>query len=135
MIDIPDLKALNKIRRLSYYFRYPLHRHDFHELTIESRLYGHYAAKPLYGRLKADGRVDKSAGLNGDIVALFLSVEAETIHDAQIFIAHTDPARIVRPDGGKNRDEINAVAAQHIRKEILKNHGGADETTNNISRN
>ena len=51
-----NLDALRRIPRISYYFRYPLHYSDFHELREQGRLRGHYTAKPLHGRLTTSTR-------------------------------------------------------------------------------
>ena len=118
MIDDLDLEELRKIPRFSFYFRYPLHRNNFYDLEIKNRLRGHYTAKPLYGRLTAEGRVDKSAGFNGDIAALFVPLDAETVQEAELFITHTDPIKIVTSEGTKNWKAINAIAEQSIKKRI-----------------
>jgi len=62
MIDNIKISELRKIQRIGYYFRYPLHRKDFHDFKMSGRIHGHYAAKPLYGRLTESGHVDQ-AGL------------------------------------------------------------------------
>jgi hypothetical protein len=69
MVDDLDLSEMRRVPRISYYFRYPLHRHDFHELKTGSQLRGHYTAKPLYRSLMPNGPVDCPAGYNGDIAA------------------------------------------------------------------
>ena len=56
MIDDLDLDELRKSRRIGYYFRYPLHRNNFHDLRIGNRVYGHYTAKPLYGSSRRKAR-------------------------------------------------------------------------------
>lgn len=118
MIDDLDLDKLRKIRRIGYYFRYPLHRDNFHELRIRDHTYGHYTAKPLYGRLTAQGRVDKSAGLNGDVAILFVPSEARTFDDVELFIAHTTPANIQLPGGKRNWKEINETAVKFITEQL-----------------
>ena len=114
MIDDIDLKNIRKVRRIGYYFRYPLHRSDFHELTLKGKLRGHYTAKPLYGRLTSEGRVDKSAGFNGDIAALFISLDAAHVQDVQLYITYTDPEEIQTKDGKKDWEVINRAAQQVI---------------------
>src|SRR5574340_1499853 len=47
MLDDLDLDELRRVPRVPYYFRYRLHRHDFHDLLVQDRLRGHYTAKPL----------------------------------------------------------------------------------------
>ncbi len=118
MIDDLDLKEIRKVRKIGYYFRYPLHRSDFHELTLDGNLRGHYTAKPLYGRLTSEGRVDKSAGFNGDIAALFVSLEAVSAHDVKTYITHTDPEKIQTSNGKKDWDVINTAAERCIKANI-----------------
>ncbi|ANH81951.1 hypothetical protein A8C56_14120 [Niabella ginsenosidivorans] len=77
MIDDLNLKELRKARRIGYYFRYPLHRNNFHVLEAGDHIYGHYTAKPLYGQLTPEGRVDKSSGFNGDVAVLFVPLAAK----------------------------------------------------------
>ena len=55
MLDDFDLDELRNVPRVPYYFRYRLHRRDFHQLRVQDRLRGHYTAKPLYGRLRKTG--------------------------------------------------------------------------------
>ena len=114
MIEALDLEALRRVPRISYYFRYPLHRHDFHELNSRGRLRGHYAAKPLYGRLKPDGKVDRSAGYNGDIAALYVPLDARSVDDASVVIAHIEPHEVVLEDGRRNWPAIRDAAEQGI---------------------
>lgn len=118
MIDDLDLTELRKSRRIGYYFRYPLHRNNFHDLKIKERLYGHYTAKPLYGRLSPDGRVDKSAGFNGDVAVLFVPLEAKAPTDVERFISHTMPEDILLPTGKRNWKKINAIAVESIIKRL-----------------
>lgn len=114
MIDDLDLEEVRRIRRNSYYFRYPLHRNDFHELKIHKTLQGHYTAKPLYGRLTPLGHVDRSAGYNGDVAALYVPVEARNVDDASLFVTHIDPANVVLPSGQRNWPAIRAAAEHEI---------------------
>ena len=114
MIDDLDLDKLRKTRRIGYYFRYPLHRNNFHELKIGDLTYGHYTAKPLYGRLTAQGRVDKSAGFNGDVAILFVPSAARTFDEVELWIAHTTPSNIQLPAGRRNWKVINETAVKFI---------------------
>lgn len=115
MIDVIDLDELRKTRRIGYYFRYPLHRKDFHELKTGDNVLGHYAAKPLYGRLTPAGRVDKSAGFNGDVAVLFVPLEAVTADEVQLLITQTALQNIQLPTGKRNWKKINALAAESIK--------------------
>lgn len=118
MIDDLNLDELRKIRRIGYYFRYSLHRNDFHDLTIRGYIYGHYTAKPLYGRLTPEGRVDRSAGFNGDIAAIFIPLEAKTPADAALFLLHTTPEDIQLPTGKRNWKKINDITVKYITKHL-----------------
>lgn len=113
-----DLSELRRIPRISYYFRYPLHHGNFHELRLDDRLCGHYTAKPLYGRLTAEGKVDRSAGYNGDVAALFIPTEAQSVQAAQLVLTHMEPQRITLPNGRRNWPAIRE-AAQHRLCELL----------------
>lgn len=125
MIDGVDLEDLRHVRRISYYFRYPLHRHDFHELNASGRLRGHYAAKPLYGRLTSAGRVDRSAGYNGDIAALFVPIDARDAYTARLVLTHIAPDRIVLPSGERNWPAIRAASERAIRETLERSMKGA----------
>lgn len=114
MLQDLDLGELRRMPRIAYYFRYPLHHKDFRELRSGNSLRGHYTAKPLYGRLTPQGRVDRSAGFNGDVAALFISIEARTVRDAQLVLAHLDPDRITLPNGRRNWPAIREAAEQCI---------------------
>lgn len=114
MIDDLDLDALRKLRRIGYYFRYPLYRDNFHDLRIGDQLYGHYAAKPLYGRLTPDGKVDKSAGFNGDVAVLFVPLAAKTPDQVTLLIAHAAPVHMRTPSGKRNWKKINEIAVEAI---------------------
>lgn len=119
MIDDIDLNELRKTRYIGYYFRYPLHRKDFHEFKIEDNIRGHYTAKPLYGRLTPKGRVDKSAGFNGDIAVLYVPMDAKVSEDVELFISHTTPKDIRLPNGKRNWEKINAIAVKSITERLL----------------
>lgn len=114
MLDDLDLDSLRRVPRISYYFRYRLHRRDFHELRAQGGLLGHYAAKPLHGRLTAEGRVDRSAGYNGDVAALFVSMEARTADDVSLILAHIDPQHVTLATGRRNWPAIRKAAEHGI---------------------
>lgn len=118
MLEDMQLSALRKTPRIGYYFRYPLYRKDFREIRKHDRICGHYAAKPLYGRLTKDGHVDKSAGFNGDVAALFIPMDATRPDQAELFLAHTDPKRLILSNGRKNREVIYEVAEQRIKRAL-----------------
>ena len=114
MIDDLDLKALRRVPRITYYFRYPLHRNDFHAMKVRNELRGHYAAKPLYGRLASNGHVDRSAGYNGDVAALYVPVAARGIDDISLLKAHVDPQEVTLPSGRRNWPAIRMAAEKEI---------------------
>lgn len=126
MLDDLDLSELRRVPRVSHYFRYRLHRRDFHDLLVQDRLRGHYTAKPLYGRLTPQGRVDRSAGYNGDVAALFVPIEAQTVHDASLILMHIDPQHITLATGRRNWPAIRG-AAEHGIREMLA--GSLDSVT------
>jgi len=118
MIDDLDLNELQKTRRIGYYFRYPLHRNNFHELNIRDHIYGHYTAKPLYGKLTPEGRVDKSAGFNGDVAVLFIPLGAKTFDDVELFISHASPGDVQLPTGKRNWKKIDEIAVRSLTKRL-----------------
>lgn len=80
MAQALDDAAVERLRRrpaIAHYFRYRLRAADFRPLACAGRPVGHYYAKPLYGRLTASGRVDRSAGFDGRIAVLFLPLSGE----------------------------------------------------------
>ncbi|MCC6288899.1 MAG: hypothetical protein IT249_13535 [Chitinophagaceae bacterium] len=103
MIDDLDLDELRRRPGIGYYFRYSLHRNDFHDFKIGDHVYGHYTAKPLYGRLTPEGHVDKSAGFNGDVAVIYVPLEAGNTGKAELLISHTAPKNIQLPTGKRNR--------------------------------
>jgi len=111
-----DLDALRRVPRVSNYFRYPLHHRDFHELRLGNQLRGYYAAKPLYGRLTPNGRVDRSAGYNGDVVALFVPLSARAVDDVSLVLTHIDPQNVTLTTGGRNWPAIRKAAELGIRE-------------------
>ena len=118
MIDDLDLHELRKTRRLGYYFRYPLHRNNFHDLKTGNHLEGHYTAKPLYGRLTPEGRVDKSAGFNGEIAVLFVPLAAKCPDDVALFTFHTIPGYIQLYTGKRDWRKINTLAETYLIKRL-----------------
>lgn len=95
-----------------HWFRYPLHRHDFHALRDAQarRLLGYYSAKPLYGKLDANGRVDRSAGFSGRIAGVFVPSPARSWRLAELFLTEVPACEVARADGRRNWPAINAAA-------------------------
>jgi hypothetical protein len=116
VLDDLDLDELRRVPRVAYYFRYRLHRSDFHELCAQNRLQGHYAAKPLHGRLTPRGRVDRTAPYNGDVAALFVPVEARTFDEVSLLLTHIAPQRIALASGRRNWPAIREAAEHGIRE-------------------
>ncbi|MDI1252198.1 hypothetical protein [Thermomonas sp.] len=117
-LDPADLPR--DLPRFRHWFRYPLHRHDFQPLCAvrDERLLGYYTAKPLYGLLDAAGRVDKSAGFNGEIAGVFVPSPARSWRQAELFFTKMPKAQVARPDGQRNWPAIHA-AAEHALHERL----------------
>lgn len=117
-LDPADLpRALPGVR---HWFRYPLHRHDFHALrdARARRLLGYYSAKPLYGTLDASGRVDRSAGFDGRIAGVFLPSPARSWAQAELFFAEMPKRDVARADGRRNWPAINAAAESALRDRL-----------------
>jgi hypothetical protein len=117
-LDPADLpRALPGVR---HWFRYPLHRHDFHALrdARARRLLGYYSAKPLYGTLDASGRVDRSAGFDGRIAGVFVPSPARSWVQAELFFAEMPKPEVARADGRRNWPAINAAAESALRDRL-----------------
>ena len=101
-----------------HWFRYPLHRHDFHPLRDAdgARLLGYYSAKPLYGRLDAEGRVDRGAGFDGRIAGVFVPSPARSWARAELFFADMPGDEVARADGRRDWPAIHAAAERQLRK-------------------
>lgn len=122
MIDDLDLDELRRMPRISYYFRYPLHRQDFHEFKLQNKMRGHYAAKPLYSGLTPDRRVDRSTGYSGDIATLFVPLEAQSVNETSMIFAHLAPQRIILSNGHRNWSAIREAAESSICAVLLGSH-------------
>ncbi|TXH83800.1 MAG: hypothetical protein E6Q77_03650 [Rhizobium sp.] len=117
-LDPADLpRVLPGIR---HWFRYPLHRHDFHALrdARARRLLGYYSAKPLYGTLDASGRVDRSAGFDGRIAGVFVPSPARSWVQAELFFAEMPKRDVARADGRRNWPAIKATAEHELRERL-----------------
>ena len=100
----------------SYWFRYPLHAHDFHPLrdAKSNALRGYYTAKPLYAELDARGRVDRSSGFDGRIAGVFVPSPARSWRQARLFFADMPKAKVARADGKRDWPAINAAAERAL---------------------
>lgn len=103
-----------------HWFRYPLHRHDFHALrNAQARLLlGYYSAKPLYGKLDANGRVDRSAGFDGRVAGVFVPSPARSWVQAELFFTEMAKQDVTRADGRRNWPAINAAAERELRARL-----------------
>jgi hypothetical protein len=109
-----DLAQLDAVPGFRHYFRYPLRDADFRPLREHARLRGYYAAKPLYGTLTRGGRVDRNAGFNGQVAAVFVPSPARSLRHAQLVFARMEPAQVRRRDGKRNWPAIRDVAERAI---------------------
>jgi hypothetical protein len=114
MFQALDLAELRRVPGIAHYFRYPLHHGDFRELNLGGRLRGHYAAKPLYGRLTSEGKVDRSAGFDGGIAVIFIPAGARTVWAAELLLTQIDPPSITLPDGRRNWPAIRKAAERRL---------------------
>ena len=110
-----DLQALRHIPQFAYYFRYPLYHRDFHEVRERGRLLGRMAAKPLYGRLTPEGKVDRSAGFNGQVAVIFIPARARTPRAAVLLITKLPRHLVTKDDGRRNWEAIYAAAETAVR--------------------
>ncbi|MBD8873620.1 hypothetical protein [Rhodanobacter sp. DHB23] len=117
-LDTIDLDALRRSPRVSCYFRYRLHRSDFHELRVADQLHGHYASKPLHARLTPQGRVDRSSSYSGDVAVLFIPGDARTTDDASVILTHIDPRQVALESGRRNWPAIHQAAREAIRGKL-----------------
>ncbi len=109
-----DLSVLRRDPRIAFYFRYPLHHDDFDELRENGRLLGRVAAKPLYGQLTPEGKVDRSAGFNGQVAVIFIPARARSARAAQLILTRMPKARVTRSDGKRDWPAILATAAKAV---------------------
>ncbi len=115
-----DLAPLRHMPEIAFYFRYPLHHADFHEVRARGRLLGRYAAKPLHGRLTPQGRVDRSSSYNGQIAVIFLSPRAKSVRSARLLLTRMPASQVIRPDGRRNWPAIRAAAERAIRRAVSR---------------
>lgn len=119
-LDPADLRR--SLPGFAHLFRYSLHAHDFHPLRAadagNARLLGYYAAKPLYGGLDARGRVDRGAGFNGGIAAVFVPSPARSWRHARLVRTRMPRTRVRRADGRRNWPAIRQVAEAAIRRSL-----------------
>ena len=119
-LDPADLRR--SLPGFTHWFRYRLHADDFHPLRADddarARLLGYYAAKPLYGKRDAQGRVDTSSGFNGQLVAVFVPSPARSWRNARLIRTRTPRARVRRADGTRNWPAIRRAVETAIRQHL-----------------
>jgi hypothetical protein len=115
-----DPQALRSVPRIAHYFRYPLHHAEFREVRDEGRLLGRYAAKPLYGRLTREGKVDRSARFNGQVALIFIPARARSVRSARLILTKMPRDRVARADGRRNWPAIRAAAERAIRRQLAR---------------
>ena len=113
-----DPARLGALPGFRHWFRYPLHARDFHALRGADRLLGYYAAKPLYGRLDAHGRVDRDAGFDGRIAVVFVPSPARSLRRARLLLARAPRATLRRADGRRDWPRIRASAERALRRRL-----------------
>jgi hypothetical protein len=114
-----DPERLATLPGFRYWFRYPLHARDFHALREDNdRLLGYYAAKPLYGKLDAHGRVDRSGGFDGRIAVVFVPSPARSLRHARLLLARAPREQLRRRDGRRDWRRIRASAERALRRQL-----------------
>ena len=116
--SLDPAQLADQVTDFGYWFRYPLHRHDFHPLrdTHAARLLGYYSAKPLYARVDAQGRVDRASGFDGRIAGVFVASPARSWRQAELFFATMPASAVAGRDGKRNWPAINAAAERALRE-------------------
>lgn len=116
------LTALRSDPRIGFYFRYPLYHSEFREVRDpkDQHLIGRFAAKPLYGRLTATGKVDRSEGLNGQIAVVFIPARARSVLSAKLYLTRVKAQKITLSNGKRNWQVIRAAAVRTILRHAEK---------------
>lgn len=109
-----DLHALRRLPKFAFYFRYPLHPSDFTELRADHRLRGYFAAKPLYVRITVTGRVDRSAGFNGEVAVIFIPSPARSLKRSKMLMTRMPEREVTLPNGKRNWPAIRRAAEKAI---------------------
>jgi len=113
MLTDEAVKAIQKDKKVRYYFRYRLHGKDFKEVKRDGKVLGHYAAKPLYGRFMPDGRVDRSAGYNGKVAVLFISSVKDSL--PEVIITEIPKDNVLLESGKRNWGAIRKAAEEAVK--------------------
>jgi hypothetical protein len=117
-LDPRDLPS--RLADFAFWFRYPLHAHDFHPLrdAKSNALRGYYTAKPLYAKLDPHGRVDRDSGFDGRIAGMFVPSPARSWRQAELFFAEMPKEKVSNTDGRRNWPAINAAAERALRRAL-----------------
>lgn len=91
---------------------------DFRELREGGRLLGRIAAKPLYGRLTEEGKVDRSAGFNGEVAIIFIPARSRRPEAARMLFTRMSSGRVRRADGRRNWPAIYEAAERAVRRSL-----------------
>lgn len=112
--------TLRRDPQIAFYFRYPLRQRDFHKLYENGRVLGRYAAKPLYGRLTNEGKVDRSAGFNGQVAIIFIPTLARRAAAVRLLFTEMPPGDVTLANGHRNWLAIRRAAKRAIRRAIAR---------------
>jgi hypothetical protein len=122
-----DPERLRRQRPFPRFFRYRLHRDDFQPVKRGRRVLGYMTAKPLYGKLTAEGRVDRSGGFNGRIAVIFVPTPASGHRPPRLLFARLPRRCITRPDGRRNWPVIRAAARTAVLQYLYRNRNELKE--------
>lgn len=113
-LDPRDLRR--ELPGFAHWFRYPLRPQDFHPLRdgTSRALRGYYTAKPLYGTLDANGRVDRRSGFDGRIAGVFVPSPARSWRHARLFFTDMPKRNVARADGRRDWPAIHAAAERSL---------------------
>jgi len=117
-----DPEKLRRRRPFGHYFRYRLGREDFLVVKNGRRVLGYMAAKPLYGKLTAEGRVDRDAGFNGRIAVIFVPSPVNSGKPPRLLFARLPRQRITLPGDRRNRPAIREAARRAVLQYLRGGH-------------
>jgi hypothetical protein len=76
------------------------------------------AAKPLYGKLTAAGKVDRASDFSGKIAIIFIPSPARSLKRVRLLFARMAKARVTLPNGKRNWPAIRQAAEKAVRKKL-----------------
>lgn len=115
MFKDKPLGLLRRNRQIAYYFRYPLHHGDFHELREDGLLVGRFAAKPLFSKLTSRGRIDRSAGYSARVAVIFAPAKARPARFA-LLLTRIAKDRSRLQTGQRNCAEVRSAGKKAVRR-------------------